>query len=94
MKNLIFAGIHVLGLFLLYGALGVMVSWFFDYLLPLPAKLNNSVFFAAGVFIILPMIGVLSVKFEGWKINKILGYVYIITWIIVIIRTLAMLFSK
>lgn len=94
MKNIFFISIQFCGMFLLYGALCVIFVWLFDYHLPLSTKLDKSVFFAGSVFIILPIIGFLSVKFGGRNVYLVLGYIYIVAWIIIIFRLLNILLSK
>lgn len=94
MKNFILIFLQLVGAFFFYGALGIILHWGFSFHLPCPSNLKNDEYFAKGVFIILPIIGFFSIKFGMRKIYKILGYVYIVGWVTVIIRTLVILLSR
>lgn len=94
MKNFTLIILQLVGVFFFYGTLGIVLQWGFSFNLPCPSNLKNDEYFAKGVFIILPIIGFYSIKFGTLKIYKILGYVYIVGWGTVIIRTLVILLNN
>jgi len=93
-KNFILIFLQLVGMFFFYGALGILLHWGFSINLPCPANLKNEEYFAKGFFILLPIIGFFTIKFGTRKIYKILGYVYIVGWVTILIRTLVILLSR
>lgn len=94
MKDYFFITLQIAGLILFYGAVCIIFAWIFKFYLPLPPTLNKSLLYAKIVLIVLPIIGVLSIKFGGRKIYLIIGYIYFFTWAIVILRIIVNLFTK
>lgn len=94
MKNFTLIFLQLVGVFFFYGALGIILHWGFSINLPCPANLKNDEYFAKGVFIILPIIGFFAIKFGPRKIYKISGYIYIVGWVTIIIRSLVILLSR
>jgi hypothetical protein len=74
-------------LFLSYAAFGILIYWLFEIDIPLSIEVRNSSFIGIGVFLLLPIMGMACIKFnEVIKGNKALGYLYLILWMIAIIR--------
>ena len=84
--------LHILGIFFGYIALGVVVKWIFD--ISLPTVSGSSIKqVALGVVYILPILGFVCLKFgKPQKSNKILGYISIVLWVLVMVRSLLLIF--
>ena len=92
MKKYLFIVLHIIGIFFGYIALGVVVKWIFDISLPTvsgsPLKKV-----ALGVVYILPILGFICLRFgKSQRFNKILGYTYIVLWVLVMIRSFLLIF--
>jgi hypothetical protein len=96
MKRYSILFLHGIGIFLAYVAIGVILKWIFEISIPVPfGSIVKSVALAVAVLILMPVIGVISIKFSGSKkIDKIIGYAYLILWVLVILRSLVLIFSK
>lgn len=94
MRDFFFVTFQIVGLVLLYGAMCVIFAWMFNFYLPLPAILNESILFAQIILIVFPIIGGLSIKFGVRKVYVIVGYVYVAIWGLVMLRVVAGLFEK
>jgi hypothetical protein len=87
MKNYIFIAINIVGFFFAYCALDVLVYWLFHEELYFPSEIQKSVFIPIGIIFLLPIISFANIKFANRpKIDRILALIYIILWLIVLIR--------
>jgi hypothetical protein len=95
MKKYLFSILHIIAFFLCYVAFGILIFWIFEVYIPLPVKIKNSSFVAIGTFFLLPIIGLACIKFDKViKGNKQLGHLYLILWIIVVIRFVYIILTK
>ena len=93
-RSLLFALIHILALILAYSALGIVLYGWFKVALPLLPDIKNSNYLAAGTFFLLPVLGFVCIKYSNSIVQRALGYLYIILWVLVIIRFLRIILSK
>lgn len=85
---------HLFGVILAYLALGIDWFWFFQSYLPFPKSLMDSVLLAAGVCFVLPLIGILYIKNHYFYLSKYVGTLYIVLWVITLLRFVDIILKK
>lgn len=80
----------VLWTFLEYNALGIIIYWFCKIKLPFEVNSKYSLPLAIGVIVIMPIVSYFLVRKGQAIVNKTLGYIGLISWIIVLIRFLTL----
>ena len=78
--------LHLLGIFLLYFAVGIAIYWIFTIEVPFGEPGVLAMPIAFGVIFILPVIGFISIKMHSGVLNKSLGYLYMVFWLIAVVR--------
>jgi hypothetical protein len=86
--------INVLGLFLAYDAAGITIYHWFEISIPLPKTIENSNCLSIGTFIVLPILGIVSIRYQSFFLFRMLGYVYLGLWLLALFRLLSIMFSK
>jgi hypothetical protein len=95
MKNYLFAILHIMGLFFGYCAFGILVSWIINIHFPFPLSLEKTVYIDIGTFVLLPIIGLICVRNGPYAlINKVLGYTYLLLWLVALSCFLSFLSNK
>jgi hypothetical protein len=80
----------ILWAFLEYYVLGVILYWAFQYKLPFDASGIYALPVGIGVMIIMPIVGYFFVRRGETTVNKLLGYIGLVSWGIVLIRFLTL----
>lgn len=87
--------LHIVDLFLCYVAFGILIYWVFQRDIPLSLTVKNSSFVAIGTFFLLPIMGVVCIKFsEVIRVNRPLGYLYLILWLVAVIRFINIILTR
>lgn len=64
MKKYLFNVLHIVALFLCYVSFGILIYWIFKIDIPLSIRIKDSSFVAIGTFFLLPIIGLICIKFS------------------------------
>ncbi len=80
----------VLWVFLEYNVLGLILYWLFQIKVPFEATGLYAVPVVIGMMIIMPIVGYLFVRRGETPVNKLLGYIGLVSWVIVLIRFLTL----
>lgn len=95
MKKYLFTVLHIIALFLCYVAFGILIYWVFQRHIPLLVTVKNSYFVAIGTFFLLPIIGIVCIKFsEVIKVNRPLGYLYLVLWMVAVMRFINIILTR
>lgn len=95
MEKFLFSILHVIALFLFYVAFGILIYWVFEIDIPFPVRIKNSSFVAIGTFFLLPIIGLICIKFSKvTRVNRALGYLYLALWMISVIRFVDIILTR
>lgn len=87
--------LHLISLVPTYMALGITLAWISNIMLPFGGFLTNNPYFIASTYIIYPFIAFLCIKLaRNMAIHKVLGYIYILLWLMAVFRLIYVLFSK
>ncbi|MBB6499956.1 hypothetical protein [Pedobacter cryoconitis] len=77
--------LHIFGVFFSYGCAGAVI--YAVYKIDIPSFwLLNTMAYAVGVTIILPVLGIICLIAEKPILNKLPGYLYLLLWLGVIIK--------
>lgn len=93
-NNLLFIIVHTLALFLSYAAVCIIIYHWFKIDVPFPETIKNSNFLAIGTFFLLPVLGVVCIRYHANFLLRLIGYVYVMLWLLVMLRLLSILFNK
>jgi hypothetical protein len=80
----------LLWVFLEYNVLGVILYWVFQYEVPFDASGIYALPVVIGMMIIMPIVGYFLIVKGETVVNKLLGYMSLISWGIVLIRFLTL----
>jgi hypothetical protein len=85
---------NALALFLSYLAFAVGIYWICKIEIPAPNSTPFVFYYAVTAAILLPLIGIISIKFGDLLIFRILGWMYLVLWAIAVLRFLDLMLSE
>jgi hypothetical protein len=94
MKTTLLVIVHIVALALAYLALGVVINHWFEIELPLPEGLSKNKLLPFGVYYLLPVCAFFAIKFYWNILSKMLGYFYLVCWVLALIRFISILLQK
>jgi len=94
MRTFLFICVHLLAILLSYSALAVVIYHWFKISIPLPEALDKSNYLAAATVILLPVLGFICIRYGNDRVHKILGYIYLILWLLAMLRFFNILSNK